>query len=380
MTKRLFDEDSYIKEFEARVISCETDGNKYTVVLDKTAFFPEEGGQSSDTGRIGEAEVSHVYEKNGVIFHVCDREVSGDVRCILDFEERYRKMQNHTGEHIFCGAVFRLFGYNNVGFHLSEEYVRVDIDGLLSKEDVERAELEANLAVTGCHPIKAWYPTREELEKADYRSKGEIDGSVRLVEIKAVDVCACCAPHVANSGEVGLIKVLDFIKYKGGTRLFILSGTDAFKTFVNEHRMLNDAAVFLSKKRREVYEAVVKADKENRSLKKRLEAIQARSMAACLESIENTSGVLCFFFDGADNLAMRSFANEAVKKCTVAAVFSADTEGYKYIIASETVDLRAVSKQINERISGRGGGSSSMLQGSCIADRETVEKYFEEML
>lgn len=380
MTERLFDADSYIKSFRARVLSCAEVGGRYECVLNRSAFFPEGGGQSSDTGRIGSASVVHVYEKYGVIYHVTDREVSlGDTECEIDFAERFRKMQNHTGEHILSGIVCRRHGFKNVGFHLSDEYVRVDFDGVLTGEDIRFAETAANRAVWDDRAVRAWYPDDVERLRLDYRSKGEIEGAVRLVSIDGIDLCACCAPHVKSTGEVGIIKIVDFMKYKGGTRLFMVCGSDALGLFQREHGMLGETAAALSLKREEVGGAALRMKHEIQALRRKVSEQSELFMMRELERFEGADKNVCFFFDGCGMQAARAFAGSAAKKCgeLCAVFFRGEGEDvYKYVIASETVDLKAACAEINDAIGGRGGGSSAMIQGGCTADRETIERYF----
>ena len=378
-TVRLFDEDAYIKEFKANVLSSTADGNRYLTVLDRTAFFPEGGGQSSDKGVIGGARVSHVFEKDGIIYHVTDGAVpAGEAVCSLDFDERYRRMQNHTGEHVLCGVAHNLWGAENVGFHLSEEYVRVDLDVYLDREKVEELERLANEVVRANRNVSAYYPPEEELPALDFRSKDGIEGAVRLVKIEGVDLCACCAPHVKSTAEIGVIKVVDSIKYKGGTRLEIVCGPDAVKLFIAEHKSVSDLASSFSVKREDLVCAVERQREELASAEYRLRKAERELMALKLSAIPETDGDLCFFYDGADPEAVREFLNGASLKCRIACGFiGSDDSGYSYVIRSDKVDLKGAAREINEALCGRGGGDSSMIRGRCSATRKTIEEYFK---
>lgn len=377
-TERLFDSDAYIKDFTAKVVSSEERDGSYLTVLDRTAFFPEEGGQSADTGKIEDSDVTYVFEKDGVIYHRTGKRFTpGEtVRCALDFEARYRKMKSHTGEHILCGVAHRLWGAENVGFHLSEEYVRVDLDVYLDHDKVALLEREANRAVGENHKVVAWYPDAEELATTDFRSKSGIEGDVRLVQIEGVDICACCAPHVKTTCEVGMLKVVDSIKYKGGTRLEIVCGPDAVDLFIKEHAALTDIAVSFSVKREDVPGTVSRRCEEISSLTYKLKRVERERDALRLESLEPTDGDLIFFFDGDDAEAAREFLNGAAAKCRVAAGFLGADGNYRYIIRSDRVDLKSACKDINAAIGGRGGGTAQMIQGSCQTSRDAIEKYF----
>ncbi len=247
MTKKLYYTDPYIKEFDAIVISvAECDGG-FDIVLDRSAFFPEEGGQGSDTGLIGNAKVTYVYEKEGILHHVADtRPHTATVNCRLDFDTRFEKMQCHTAEHILCGIIHSRFGYENVGFHLGEDIVTFDVNGVLSAEEIEQVERLANEAVFANMPITAFFPEKEELADIQYRSKLDITEGVRLVKIGEVDICACCAPHVGSTAEIGVIKILDFMKHRGGTRIFMLAGRRALADYCAKQNTLKKISALLS--------------------------------------------------------------------------------------------------------------------------------------
>lgn len=381
-TVRLFDLFPSEKCFEAVVVACTAlEEEKYEVVLDRTLFFPEEGGQSCDTGRLGDACVSQVFEKQGIIYHILDKElaVGASVCGEIDFSERFRKMQNHTAEHIVSGLIHEKFGFNNVGFHLSRDEMTADFDGELSAEQIKLIETLANKAIFECHTVRGYYPDADELATLEYRSKLELTENVRIVEIEGVDKCACCAPHVGNTGEVGLLKILYAEKYKGGVRLYMKAGFDALEGYRAEYEQCRRISVAISAKHDEVADGVERLLGEMDTLRSKLSQMKHDILAYKLERIEYTEGDLVLFEDDGDMLALRNLVNEAKKRCGgICACFSGDdNQGYKYIISSTTVDLRAKAKEINAAISGRGGGSSEMIQGSCTAKREEIEEYFK---
>jgi len=377
-TVRLFDADAYLHEFDAEVISSVESDGEYLTVLDRTAFFPEEGGQSCDRGTIANSRVSYVFEKDGVIYHRTGRlfDEGERVRGAIDFDERYRKMQSHTGEHVLCGTAHRLWGAENVGFHLSEEYVRVDLDVYLDHEKAAYLEREANRVIRENHLVTAWYPTAEELGSVDFRSKEGIVGDVRLVKIGSVDVCACCAPHVGSTAEVGVLKIVDSIKYKGGTRLEIVCGPDSVELFIKEHADLSELAASYSVKREELKDAVRRQREELAAVTYKLRRAEKELMAKELEGLCETERAVCFFYDDADVENVREFLNGAAAKCFAAAGFIGSDGNYRFIVRSDKTDLRARCREINDAIGGRGGGQPLMIQGSCTADRRTIEEFF----
>lgn len=272
MTIKLYDNDSYATEFDARVISCEKVGDIYKVLLDSTLFFPEEGGQSSDTGYLEDVEVIHAELAGDEIFHhtrepVCPgKKVHGKI----DFAPRFRNMQNHSGEHIICGVAHKLFGYNNVGFHLGSDYVTMDLDGDLSPEDISLVEQMANRVVIENKPIEARYLSDEEIHTLEYRAKGDITENVRLVTIGDADACACCAPHVRSTGEIGMIKILDAVHHKGGMRLSILCGFDALADYNKILTQLKEISRCISVPRDNVSSGVKKLTEDITELKIKL--------------------------------------------------------------------------------------------------------------
>ena len=382
MTERLFDKNSKLNIFEATVLSCkQTENGKYAVILDKTAFFPNEGGQTCDTGKIDGAVVLSADEKDGIITHTLDHplEIGETVSGEIDFEPRFKKMQNHTAEHIVSGIIHRLFGYDNVGFHLGDGYMTADFNGELTESDIAKVEALANRAVFECHPIRAYYPSAEELKTLEYRSKLDLTENVRIVEIEGVDMCACCAPHVENTGEVGLVKITEAIRYKGGMRLTMLAGYDVLADYRARQEQIKHISMAISVKQSEIAVGVDRVLAEIEQLKSRISALKRENMQMKLDSIENTKNSIIIFEDDGDMLALRNFVNGAVKKTEkLCAVFAGnDEKGYKYIIASENIPLRTVSKEITHVLGGKGGGSDVMIQGSVTATRTEIEQFFK---
>ena len=383
MTERLYYLDSHCLRFSAVVTGCEPSGDGWAVTLDRTAFFPEGGGQPADTGRLAEALVRDVLEKDGEIVHYTDRPlaVGTAVEGVLDGEQRLRRMQNHSGEHIVSGWAHRLFGVDNVGFHMGADCMTIDFNRELTAEELRQLERTANETVRADVPIRCFFPSTEELRTLDYRSKKELSGAVRLVEIEGVDLCACCAPHVSRTGEVGLIKLLDAQRHRGGVRITLICGMDAYDAVCRMQQSVTEVSRALSVPREKIAEGVSRQLGENARQKERIAALSlelVRLRAAAAESVEGNHIV---FDDTLDEVALRELVNLLMDKCGgLAAAFSgSDKSGYRYTIGSKHVDLRAKSKAINAAISGRGGGRSEMIQGSCSADAATIRAALESL-
>ena len=233
-TVRLYYQDAHLREFSARVVSCEREKERFAVVLDQTAFYPEGGGQPGDTGALDGVCVLDTHARGGEVVHYCDGplEPGSTVRGTIDWARRFDYMQQHSGEHIVSGIIHRRFGYENVGFHMGADMVTIDFSGLLTMEDVREIEREANEAVWEDLPIVVSWVDGEEKAQAVYRSKKALEGVVRLVTIPATDVCACCGTHVSSTGEIGLIKIFTCQKFHDGVRLEMLCGRKAY-SYVN---------------------------------------------------------------------------------------------------------------------------------------------------
>lgn len=377
MTEKLYYEDSRLAEFSARVISCEPAGEGYALTLDRTAFFPEGGGQRADAGYIGDTPVFDARERDGEILHYVKEPVEpGEYACRIDRETRFRRMQNHSGEHILSGIVHGLFGYDNVGFHMGEEVVTIDFDGEMTDEQIRLAQTLANKAVTDNIEIVSDFPTGEELENLNYRSKKELSGEVRIVTIPGVDCCACCAPHVTRTGEIGLIKILSAMRHRGGVRLEIVCGQDALSVFNAEHDSVCAISASLSARREETAEAVERILFENERQKYRSVQLERRLVAEMLAGIPQTDGNICIFDNVLSEEGVRELVNGAVLKCGgLAAVFYGEEGEYKYIMGSSAIDLRALSKTINAGINGRGGGKPQMIQGSAAQEAQNIKDF-----
>ena len=380
-TIKLYDDQPYGKEFQAEVLSCDPvkkDGrDAFAVVLDQTLFFPEEGGQSPDTGKLGEAAVFYVsIDKNQVITHYTDRalETGSRVKGVIDWPQRFSNMQNHTGEHILSGLIHKYYGYNNVGFHLSPDIVTMDMDGVVSPEGLKKIEQEANRAVYENVEVICSYPEKEVLAALDYRSKIQIDGPVRLVEVKGYDLCACCAPHVARAGEIGLIKILKAENYKGGIRLTIASGSRALSAVQDVWDAAQETAKELSVKPEEIAPAVKKVQDDVFALKGRLADFQIQAVRRRAEEVPEGQKNAWFFEEELDTKAQRDFVNLLVEKCSgYAGVFvGSDEGGYKYIIGSSDQDSRIPNQVLRESFKARGGGKPEMVQGSVSAAKADI--------
>ena len=379
MTEKLYERDSHLREFTARVLDCREYGDSCAVVLDRSAFFPEGGGQGGDRGVLNEARVLDTITREGETLHITDipLSVGATVTGTLDWDLRFRRMQDHSGEHIVSGLVHREYGYNNVGFHLGDGEVTLDFSGELTESQLGEIEMLANRAVTADLPVQTWYPDAAELAATEYRSKLELTENVRLVRIPGVDTCACCAPHVNRTGEIGVIKILDFMRHRGGVRVNILCGMDALEDYRARYRATKEISGLTSAKQLETPGAVRRLLEELEKSKYALGQERRRSALEKAEALEYRKGNLCLFFPELDMRSLRELVNAAMEKCSgVCAAFTGTEGDWKFILGSRHVDLKAASGELLAGIRGRGGGSPEMLQGSAAGTRQEIEAWF----
>lgn len=382
-TEKLFYTDSHMEEFTATVLDCQPSADGYRVVLDRTAFFPEGGGQFGDIGWLDEIEVYDTHERDGIIYHDTREPfpVGAQVTGRLDFAERFSRMQQHSGEHILSGIVHRMFGYDNVGFHLGTDVTALDFNGELTPEQAREAETAANRAVFANLPVNILYPTKEELAAMEYRSKIEIEGQVRIVSIPGIDTCACCAPHVARTGEIGLIKILSCERHRGGCRMTIACGGRALADYRQKQQSVTEVSVALSAKPELIGEAVRHLKEQQAQAKERLNRMQEQYLQQKLAGITEADQNVCIFEEELDNIAARNFVNGAMERCGgICGVFiGTDEDGYHYILGSRSIDMRVFAKELNTRFGGKGGGKPQMVQGSLVGNAGEIAKIIAEI-
>ena len=378
--KKLFYEDINITDFTAHVISCEPEesGKLYKVLLDATAFFPEEGGQTADKGTLNNIPVLDVQINNDLIYHLLPQplEAGSTVAGHVDWEQRFDFMQQHSGEHIISGLVHTSFGYNNVGFHLSNNEVTLDFNGELSPEQLKDIELRANQIIYQNLPVEISYPSKEELASLSYRSKIDIEGQVRIVTIPGVDVCACCAPHVATTGAIGIIKITNCQSHRGGVRLNILCGKRALADYNKKQDSVTAVSTSLSAKQDLIAEAVLRLKDEILQQKERINQLQAQYLTLSISTlpVPSESEHAILFVDPMDTIAIRNTVNELVEQYSgYCAVFSgSDESGYQFIAGSKEKDCRELAQALRQELGAKCGGNAPMIQGSIAAHKSEI--------
>ena len=381
VTEKLFYEDSHMITFSAVVTACEKVGDYYEAVLDRTAFFPEGGGQYADTGLIDGVKVLDVHERDGVIYHKVEKEITAGkhVEASINWEERFSKMQHHSGEHIVSGLVNVIYGYDNVGFHMGKDVVTMDFNGVLTKEQLKEIERKANEAVVKNLDIQVLYPSKEELSEISYRSKIEIEGQVRIVVVPGYDTCACCAPHVKKTGEIGLVKLIGVQNYKGGVRVSMLCGFRAIEDYDAKSEHTKSISVMLSAKEEEIVEEVLKLKEELAVQKAKLAEMQNKLLNYKVQELSIDKPLVILFEQELSGDAPRQLVNRLLEKGVKIGVVFCETEinQYRYVIGSKTVDVRPFAQMLGEKFSGRGGGKPEMVQGSVSGDAGAIKEAIE---
>ena len=380
MTRKLYYEDSHLSRFESRVTDCVSREKGYEIILEATAFYPEGGGQSCDLGTLGGQPVLDVRERGEDVIHLCagPLEIGTMAEGIIDYARRFDLMQQHTGEHIVSGIIHRRYGYHNVGFHMGANFTEIDFDGRIPAGDLESIEKEANEALWKNIPVRCWYPSEAELPHVFYRTKKQLPWPVRIVEIPGYDSCACCGTHLKTTGEAGLVKLFSEVSLRGGSRIEMACGGRALELLnraYEQNRLVSQA--FSAK----IFETGAAAERMNEQLaaeKFRAAGLQKRLFALIAESYVNCGDVL-HMEEGLEPSGVRELADAIGAVCGgMAAVFSgSDDRGYSYCLTSRTRDLRELGKQMNQALSGRGGGKPGFQQGSLRCSREEIRKFFQ---
>ena len=380
---KLYYDSAYIKEFEAQVLSCQEGKKGWEITLSATAFYPEGGGQPADTGILGNVRVTDVHEKDGQVVHYTDGPlpVGEMVRGVIDWERRFQHMQEHSGEHLVSGLIHQRFGYDNVGFHMGTDEVTIDFNGVLEWEDLMAIEEKANGMIWENLEISAVYPEKDELDAMEYRSKKELTGAVRIVSIPGGDVCACCGTHVERTGEIGLVKFLSMIHYKGGVRISLLCGKRAVEDYERKRDQVQKISVLLSARPGEISRAVEKLKEEEAKLQEKLVAAYDKLIASEVRDIKEGDGDIFILEPDFEAIQLRHLVNrmlEEKKGKTVLALGGAAEGSFLYVLGSRDGDMRQLSRELNGLLNGRGGGSAQMAQGTFFATKDQLQAILKE--
>ena len=377
-TEKIYYQDAHQAAFQAQVLSCQPGKHGYDVVLDRTCFYPEGGGQPGDTGFLSGVRVTDTHERSGEIVHFCEQPLAEGqtVDGQIDYERRFAFMQLHSGEHILSGVVHRRFGYENVGFHMGAEEITIDYSGELTRQQMQEVEDAVNRLIWRDLPCTVSVPDAETLRTIPYRSKKELTGAVRIVRFEDADICACCGLHVRRTGEIGLVKLLSVERFHSGCRMELLCGGRAVRRFQTVFDQNRQVSGLLSAKPDRTAEAVRTLRANLDAAKLRAGALEARLFALQAECYAGAPFVL-LFEDALTPDSLRRLTDALVKRADgLCAVFTGADGAYQYALASKTGDLRELVRRLNAACHGRGGGKAGFVQGSVAASRSELEAFF----
>ena len=378
-TKKLYYVNSHLSQFSGRVLCCQPCDRGFEVILDQTAFYPEGGGQAADTGTLGTVRVLDVRERGGAIVHLCDGPVTvgQTLEGTIDYCLRFDRMQQHSGEHIVSGLINCRWGFHNTGFHMGTESTTIDFDGVIPAEALPELERLANEAVWQDLEVRCSFPAPEVLPTIPYRSKRALPWPVRIVEIPGYDICACCGTHVARTGEIGIIKLLSVIPFRGGVRMEMACGNRALGILNRAYDQNRQVSQAFSAQWQETGEAARKMNDLLSQYKFRITALERQIFAATAAGYAGAGDVV-HFEDGLDNVAVRELADAIAQVCGgTAAVFSgSDDAGYAFCLVSRSEDLRPLGKELTRSLKGRGGGKPDCQQGRLQSTREAIAAFF----
>lgn len=378
-TQKLYYEDCHLRRFTAVVLRCEKGEKGYRVLLDRTAFYPESGGQASDTGTLDGVRVLHAHEEGETVIHLCDAplEAGSTVEGSIDWDRRFDLMQQHSGEHMVSGIIHERYGAHNTGFHMGADCITIDFDTEIPAGDLSAIEAQVNAAVWRDLPLRCFWPSPEELPGVVYRTKKALPWPVRIVQIPGVDSCACCGVHVASTGEIGLVKLLSCVRFRGGSRIELLCGKRAFDYLnaVWQQNALVSRA--FSAKPTETGAAAQKVNELIAQQKYRVAGLENQVFETIARGCEGKENVL-LFQPGLDSQLVRRLADLAAERVSgTAAVFSGeDGRGYAYALVSRSADLKELCQAMNRALSGRGGGKDGFCQGSVRAGKKRIGDFF----
>ena len=378
-TEKLYYSDPFMQEFTAVVLSCEPTKGGSLVVLDRTAFYPEGGGQPADHGTLNGLRVTDVHEKDGVIFHTVAGIVENGttVTGTIDWARRFDHMQQHSGEHILSGILCADYDCDNVGFHMGADTVTIDYNAELSWEQCLAAEAKANAVIYADVPCEISFPSGEELAALNYRSKKELSGAVRIVRFPEADCCACCGTHVLRAGQVGLVKVLSCQKFRSGVRMEILCGQRAFRYLSHCYDQARAVGQKLSVKPTDIQRAVEKLEKDLADAKLRMAGLEGRAWEAMAKDHAGEENVLIFESPMAGDSLRRLADAVGHHSKGLTAVFAGEGRRWAYaLLRADGQELSAFVKELNAALHGRGGGRNGFAQGSVETTREEIEAFF----
>lgn len=362
MTKKLYEENPYQTTFEAQVLSCTKIDDKYDILLNQTLFFPCEGGQTCDQGTLNDVNVLDVQIKNNIVHHYTNEPLHGIVHGKIDWKHRYNNMQNHTGEHILSGIIHKQYHVENVGFHLGYHEITTDYASIFTPSQIKGIEEKVNQVILENKKVKAYY--LNDYSHIHYRAKLDLK-KPRLVEIEDVDLCACCAPHVHSTAEVGIFKILKTMKIKKGTRFYFLCGHLAYQDYVLKHNQTTEISNLLSSSTNKLSSATTRLLEENQQLKLQISNLHKQIIDSIPLKLKDNQIVLTDILDRDTQLYYFNTLLKYSKNSVL--LVSKQEKDYRFMTNS-----KEIFQTLKENHQVRGGGKNDFFQGTIDTVNEQL--------
>jgi len=375
-TERLYYRDSFLREFDAQVISCEKQGERWKVVLDRTAFYPTSGGQPHDTGKLGDVPVIEVADAEQKVVHYASAAVPvGPVRGVIDWPRRLDHMQQHTGQHLLSAAFIELFGFQTVSFHLGKELSTIDLDSpAVIPKQLEEAEVRVNEVIFEDKPVVIRFGTAEELVEAGIRKKVGREGILRAVEVEGFDRQPCGGTHLERTGQAGLMLIRKLERRRDQCRVDFVCGFRALAAARSDFSTLTQAASLLSCGSGEVPAVLGKLIEDRRvqhGAVKRLEEGLAEHEARKLLASQPSTGALRVISSALEEATpsyLGLLVAKLVAEANVVALLASRASGH--IVFAQTKglphDMSALLRDTLKPFGGKGGGAKDFAQGSVL--------------
>ncbi len=377
MTEKIYLENPYLKELTAKVMKKEYSNSKFYVTLNRTIVYPHlSGGQPMDKATINDSKVIDVYEEDDNIIHVLEDNInSNTVNISIDWNTRFDHMQQHTGQHLLSAAIYRLYNANTVGMHIGRDYVYIDVAiPELSNEDVEKIERFANEIIYSNFPVKSYGVENKDIHSIPLRKPPTVDKNIWIVEIENVDTTPCAGTHVRNIGEVGIVKIRKWEKYKGHTRVEFVCGYRALKDYTLKNYYINGISTLLSSKDIDTLNSVNKLYEDHKLLEKELQDVKAELLKHQIKELINHSSMvknvrivhkILNNFD--PKMAKYAISQVLSYSKTICILCIVENQFKCHLLMGRSEDLDINMKEIFDSviniINGKGGGSPELVQG-----------------
>lgn len=394
MTNKFYLENPYLKEIDARIIDKTYEDGKYYIKLNRTIFYPHlSGGQPGDKGTINGIEVLEVYEEDLNIIHVVKENIHSDkVKLSINWENRIDNMQQHTGQHLLSSSFYKLYNGETIGFHIGGDYVYIDVNlPDLSKTEVEKIEIYANKIISLNFPIKSYIIGKNDIDKIPVRKQPTVNSNIRIVEIENIDFSPCAGTHLRSTGEIGLIKIRKWEKYKGNTRIEFVCGNRALHDYGWKNDQIKNISLLLSSKDIDAFDKVKKLylqkeelEKENRSLKDEVYEYRGKELLKN-STIINSVPFIIKTFDDKNLNEISGVSNYLNNSKSVVQIYGSTNGNKAQFMVSKSneinINLQDIFKLISLELELKGGGSPNTVQGSCsLIDLEKLMEMFLEKI